>query len=213
MVRLLRLAFFACVVRFVMLVLLGVHVRRRELLPTQGPAVIVANHNSHLDTLALMALYPLRLLDRIRPVAAIDYFLTTRGLRFIAEDIVRTVPVKRHREDPDEDPMVECHKALERGEILILYPEGTRGEPEKLAGFKKGIAHLVKAHPGVPVTPVFMHGLGKVLPKGSLVPVPFTCDVFVGPAYRWEGSIEGFMARTEAAMTALAAEGRFPVWE
>jgi hypothetical protein len=63
------------------------------------------------------------------------------------------------------------------------------------------------------VTPVFLHGLGKALPKGSMLLVPFNCDVFVGPAFRWEGSVEGFMARTEAAMASLAAEGEFAPWE
>lgn len=211
--RLLRLVFFACLVRPVLALVLGVHVRRRELLPKAGPAVIVANHNSHLDTLTLMALYPLAMLDRLRPVAAMDYFLTSRGMRFLAEEIIRIVPVSRAGLKEGEDPLAGCLAALDRGEILIFYPEGTRGEPERLARFKKGLAHLARARPEVPVTPVFLHGLGKALPKGSLLLVPFNCDVLVGPTYRWEGSVEGFMARTEAAMAALAAEGRFPAWE
>lgn len=213
MLRLLRLAFFACLVRPVLALVLGVHVRRRDLLPKAGPAVIVANHNSHLDTLTLMALYPLAMLDRLRPAAAMDYFLTSRGMRFLAEDIIRIVPVSRAGLKPGEDPLAGCLAALDRGEILIFYPEGSRGEPERLARFKKGLAHLAKARPEVPVTPVFLHGLGKALPKGSPLLVPFNCDVFVGPAYHWEGSVEHFMARTEAAMAALAAEGRFPAWE
>jgi hypothetical protein len=43
--------------------------------------------------------------------------------------------------------------------------------------------------------------------------IPFNCDVFVGPAYRWEGSIDGFMTRTAAALSAMAAEGGFSTWE
>lgn len=211
--RLLQWAFFALVVRPVLLVVLGVHVRRRELLPRQGPAVIVANHNSHLDTLTLMSLYPLSMLGRLRPVAAIDYFLTSRFMRFLAEEIIHIVPVSRAGVRPGEDPLAACLAALDRGEIVIIYPEGSRGEPERLQRFKRGVAHLAKARPEVPFTPVFLHGLGKALPKGSTLLVPFNCDVFVGPAWHWEGTVEGFMAGTEAAMAALAAEGRFPVWE
>jgi len=210
---LLRWLCFALIVRPVFLLFLGVHVRRQELLPMQGPAVIVANHNSNLDAPLLMALYPLDKLRLLRPAAAIDYFLTDPLRRFVAEKIIRILPVERGGARAGRDPLTGCYEALDRGEIIIIFPEGSRGEPERLQALKKGVAHLVKARPGTPVTPVFLHGLGKVMPKGSLLPVPFNVDVLVGPAYCWEGSIDGFMARTQAAMASLAAEGGFPPWE
>jgi len=213
MTRLLRLFFFACIVRPVLLIGLGVHVRRRELLPQNGPAVIVANHNSNLDALLLMALYPLSKLDILRPAAAIDYFFASPWRRYIAEEIVGILPVERGGAQAGRDPLTGCYEALDRGEIVLIFPEGSRGGPERLPELKKGIAHLAKARPEVPVTPVFMHGLGKAMPKGSLLLVPFNCDVFVGPTFRWQGSVDGFMEQAEAAMAALAAEGEFPTWE
>lgn len=208
----LRWLSFALVVRPVLMLFLGVHVRRRELLPMQGPAVIVANHNSNLDAPLIMALYPLDKLRLLRPAAAIDYFLTDPLRRFVAEKIIRILPVERGGAKAGRDPLTGCYDALDRGEIIIIFPEGSRGEPERLQEFKKGVAHLIKARPLTPVTPVFIHGLGKVMPKGSMLPVPFNVDVLIGPAYGWEGNIEGFMARTDAAMGALAAEGEFPPW-
>jgi 1-acyl-sn-glycerol-3-phosphate acyltransferase len=95
----------------------------------------------------------------------------------------------------------------------VIFPEGTRGEPETLQAFKKGIGHLAKARPKVPIVPVFMHGLGKALPRGSALLVPFNVTVSVGEALHGKESYDVFVAELEAAMTALAAQEKLPVWE
>jgi len=214
MTRFLQMAFFAVIVRPILMIILGVHVRRRELLPADGPAVLIANHNSHLDTLTLMALYPLRDLHKIRPVAAMDYFMTKPLMRWIACDLIGIIPVDRKTGVKEGgNPLEGALTALDQGHILVLFPEGSRGAPEELTTFKKGIAHLSAARPDVPVTPIFTHGLGKSLPKGSMVLVPFNCDVFVGPALTYPGTIDGFMTDMTEAMEALAAEGEFPAWK
>jgi 1-acyl-sn-glycerol-3-phosphate acyltransferase len=210
---LLRLLFYGVLVRLVVLFVLGLNVRHREHLPTAGPAIIAANHNSHLDAMVLISLLPLRLLPRIRPVAAADYFLRG-GLRsWLATEVVGIVPIRRKREHADDDLLAPVQAALERGDILVFFPEGTRGEPEQLAEFKSGLARIVERCPRVPVVPVFMHGLGKALPRGDWVLVPFFLDVFVGEALRWGGDREAFMADYRARMAALRALGSFAAWE
>jgi 1-acyl-sn-glycerol-3-phosphate acyltransferase len=213
MIRILRHLFFLMVVRPLVLFVLGVNLRHRERLPLAGPAILAANHNSHLDTLLLMTLFPQNLLDGVRPVAATDYFLASRGLAWFARNIIGIIPVVRNAHAFHGDPLAECDAALGRNAILILFPEGSRGEPEKLGAFKNGIAHLARRHPAVPVVPVFLHGLGKVLPKGEILPVPFFVDVFIGEPLVWSGDKVAFMAGFDQRIHALAEEGKFPAWD
>ncbi len=183
----LRYLFFGLVVRPVVLFILGLNVRNRSRLPQKGPAIVVANHNSHLDTMVLMTLLPFRKLKDVHPVAAADYFLRTRLLSWFALSIIGIIPLKRQLKASHSDPLAEVSEALAQGKILILFPEGSRGEPEKMGVLKNGVSHLAKRHPEVPVIPVFLHGLGKALPKGEGLLVPFFCDVFVGEPVYWPG--------------------------
>ncbi len=201
---LLRWLFFNLLIRPLVLIVLGLNVRRRDLLPTKGPAVVVANHNSHLDTMVLMTLFPNNLLGKIRPVAAIDYFFANRWIRWFASEIVRIIPFERRKNVDAGDRFEAVSAALENDEIVIFFPEGTRGEPEALSEFKKGISHLAERHPHVPIIPVFMHGLGKALPAGEALLVPFFCDVFVGTPQYFECTRNEFMDNLNAAMCELA---------
>ena len=131
--QILRIAFFALIVRPLMMIVLGTNVRRGELLPSSGPAIIVANHNSHLDVFALMNVLGLKRLPSVRPVAAADYFMTRRLRRWFATRIVGIIPIDRSkiRREKGKHPLDPISEVLEKEGIVLLFPEGTRGEPEK----------------------------------------------------------------------------------
>ena len=209
----LKRLFFALVVRPFLLVVTGTNVRHSERLPGGGPALLVANHNSHLDTVVLMSLFPGRLLDRIRPAAAADYFLRSGPLAWFSRTLIGIIPVSRGGRGAGEDPLAGVSRALEADSIVIFFPEGTRGEPERFKEIRSGIFHLSRLHPGVPIVPVFLHGLGKALPKGAFLPVPFFCDVFVGEPLERVDEKDAFLAGLKARFEALRAEGTFPEWE
>ncbi len=204
----LRLGFFALVVRPLMMIVLGMNVRRVELLPQQGPAIIVANHNSHLDVFALMNVLGLRRLRHVRPVAAADYFLTRPLRRWFATRIVGIIPIdrKQTRREDGKHPLEPISEVIRDGGIVLLFPEGTRGEPEHMDAFQTGVAHLARRHPEVPITPVFLHGLGKALPKGEAILVPFFCDLFVGTPIPQGLAKNEFMEALRQSMDALKAE-------
>ena len=213
MVRVLRLLFWILIGRPLVLVVLGLNVRNHKGLPQQGPAIVVANHNSHLDTFVLMTLFPLAQLNRLRPVAAADYFLRNRALAWFTLNIINMIPIERVRAGKrGEDPLQDCAKALEAGEILLVFPEGTRGESESLATFKGGVARLKEQYPDLPVVPVYMQGLGRALPKGEYTLVPVVVDVFVGEAVAWSGNRQAFTQALRDAVTTMAAGAPNRTW-
>ena len=71
-----------------------------------------------------------------------------------------------------EESLAVCRKLLETpGNILILFPEGTRSETGDLSRFRSGIGRLVEGT-DVPVIPCYLEGAFQALPKGAFVPRP-----------------------------------------
>jgi len=164
--------------------LLGLNINGRENIPKKGPAIIVGNHNSHLDGLVIMSLFPLKQWPMVRPIGAQDYFFQSRLMKFFAKYIVDIIPICRTGDRPKENLLDDCEDALKNNNIVIIFPEGTRGEPEHLGQLRKGVCHLSNKFPEAPIVPIFMHGLGKSLPKGEALLVPFFVDVIVNaPIY------------------------------
>jgi 1-acyl-sn-glycerol-3-phosphate acyltransferase len=188
-------------------VLTGADVYGREHLPAKGPAIVVANHNSHIDTLLMLTIFPAKTLKHVRPAAAADYFLANPLISWFSRNIIGIVPVERQKVGRDFDVLAPARAALERGDIVVIFPEGTRGEAsEGMGRLKGGVARLAADFPAAPVTPIWIAGAGRVLPKGRGVPVPLRCSVHIGPPLAWTGDRHGFMGDLREALETLSRE-------
>ncbi|MES2035585.1 MAG: lysophospholipid acyltransferase family protein [Pseudomonadota bacterium] len=184
--------------------LTGADVSGREHLPLKGPAIVVANHNSHMDTLLLLTIFPSKAMSRVRPAAASDYFLKDPMIGWVSRNLIGIVPVARDKVGTGEDVLAPAREALTAGDIIVVFPEGTRGNADdEMARLKSGVARLAEAFPEAPVTPIWIQGAGRVLPKGEVIPVPMNCAVLIGPPVRWAGKRTEFMDGLREALMKL----------
>lgn len=204
MTRILRTLFALCIVWPVIWLWLGLRVKHREKLPKGGPAIVIANHNSHMDVFALLSLFPLCRQADVHPVAAADYFLRNNIMGWFALNILNIIPVMR--KGREANPLARCEQALREGKTLILFPEGTRGEPGKLAPLKSGLWHLSKSMPDVPIIPVWLQGTERVMARGNRIPLPLFIDVTVGDALRFNADKNAFMDDLKCQLLALSPQ-------
>ena len=162
--------------------LVGVKIVPKKPLPPNAQYIIVANHNSHIDTMALMSSIPLKDLNRTHPVAAATYFGKKNWLAVLSKLFVNTILIKRSEEGGESTALDVLGNFLSKGHSLIIFPEGSRGEPEKMQGFRKGIGVLLQRNPHIPYIPVYIQGTGKILPKGERLIVPYDAIVHFGQA-------------------------------
>ena len=184
--------------------MLGFNARNIERLSAKGAHLVAANHNSHLDALVLLSLFRLSDLKGVKVVAAKDYFCRNKWMTWFSMNIIGIVPIDR--KGGTDDPLAPVMAALSENYTVIIFPEGSRGEAEKRQKFKYGIAKILEQMPNVTITPVFMHGLGKSLPRGEAVLVPFVCDVNIGEDISWCNDRQQLMGELETMFDRLEAE-------
>jgi 1-acyl-sn-glycerol-3-phosphate acyltransferase len=142
----------------------------RANLPTEPPFVLVANHASHLDALALASPLPLLLRNRVFALAAGDVFFDKTLRSAFAATFLNALPLWR-RKTPVKALAELRHRLLEEPCAYLIFPEGTRARDGRLTPFKPGIGMMV-AGTNVPVVPCHLHGTFEAWPSGRTVPAP-----------------------------------------
>jgi len=155
----------------------------RKNLPSEGSFVLVANHASHLDALCLLAALPYAWLHRAFPAAAQDYFFVSLPRLAIASIFVNAVPFARQIHA--RQSLNLCRRLLANpGNILILFPEGTRSVTGELGEFREGIGFLL-AGTTIPVIPCALLGARAAWPKGAWFPRPRRVRLVIGKPRRY----------------------------
>jgi 1-acyl-sn-glycerol-3-phosphate acyltransferase len=172
----------------------------RAHVPAEGPVILAPVHRSFADF-------------------AFSAFVTDRKLFFMAKDslwkrrplgwlllTLGAFPV--HRESADREALRHAEEVLRTGQVLVLFPEGTRKEGPEVAPLLEGAAFLA-ARTGARLVPVGIGGSDRAMPKGSHVPKPVRIRVVVGePVPAPERSEGGRVARSRVHATTEALRRR-----
>lgn len=183
----------------------GYRVLHPERVPRKGALIIAPTHLSHLDP----------------PLVACA---TRRQLRFMAKEelfrgafgtLIRSLGAFRvKRGEGDTESIRLAMSALEAGEVVLIFPEGTRGDGKRLGPLSKGVAMIAK-RTGAPVIPIAIVGTHLSMPRGVSKPRRAKFRVCFGEPLRYEDvAVEGperenrdrFLTELARRMVALSEE-------
>jgi 1-acyl-sn-glycerol-3-phosphate acyltransferase len=197
----------------------GVQVQWAGCEPSERQRIYFANHTSHLDFVVLWSALPSELRVHTRPIAARDYWVETPLRRYLAENVYKAVLVERgtaaKTKPQDESKFVgrsmieDLTAALGEHNSLILFPEGTRGNGEKIGEFRGGLYHLALRRPDVELVPAYLENMNRILPKGEYLPVPMLSLLTFGKPIQVEPHEhkDAFLERAREAVSSLRRIG------
>jgi 1-acyl-sn-glycerol-3-phosphate acyltransferase len=201
-------ALFGWVLRALTLLFTGVLARGHLPPRPDRPRIYYGNHTSHLDFMVIWTAIGGSHRRRTRPVAGGDYWEKGAVRRFIARHVIQALLVDR--DDPEKRKLAvpRMVAALDAGDSLILFPEGTRGDGSRIGEFKGGIYAVARERPDTELIPVYMTSLSRSLPKGEVVPVPVAGKAYFGEPIRLQAdeSREAFLERARQALIDCGAQ-------
>jgi 1-acyl-sn-glycerol-3-phosphate acyltransferase len=184
--------------------LTGAQARWQGCPPKAEQRIYFANHQSHVDLVLIWAALPEELRSITRPIAAKDYWTKTPFKQWITTAVFNAIYVDRIKTH-DQDPLEPLIDALNNGDSIILFPEGTRGNLGEPQAFKSGLYNLALKFPDVVLVPAWINNVQRVMPKGEVVPVPILCSVTFGAPIKVEADEErgAFLTRARHSVMSL----------
>jgi 1-acyl-sn-glycerol-3-phosphate acyltransferase len=179
-------------------VLVRLRVEGSEHFPTEGPVIIAANHLSFFDSVLLLFALP----RRVYALGKAEYAdrRITRWL-FCGAGMI---PVRRQQPADLAGAFDQARAVLDAGEVLAIFPEGTRSPDGQLHRGHSGAAHLA-LETGAPLVPIGIIGTNHILPAGARLVRPFRrATLRVGQPIR--PRCHGFTKSTNRARRALTDE-------
>ena len=187
----------------------------RANVPLNRPFLVAANHSSHLD----MGLVKEAIGDwgpRLTALAAKDYFFDDPIRRLYFESFTNLVPMDRH--GSLRESLRLASREIEKGNVLLIFPEGTRARDGVMSDFKPAIGYLSLGN-HVDILPIYLEGTYGSMPSGQMLPRRSGLVAHVGPVLTYEslrlatagaGRAESYRmvaAIAERAVRALAPPG------
>lgn len=164
---------FRVAARLTTVLLLRMRCKGREHIPAEGPALVCANHQSVLDPPLIGLAFDRRLnylarqtLFKSRLLAAVIHFLDA-------------IPIDR--DGSGLAGLKETLKRLRRGEMVLIFPEGSRTRSGEVSPLKPGFVAVARRS-RAPLLPVGLDGAFNVLPPGAVLPRPATVHLVIGEA-------------------------------
>ncbi len=172
--------------------------------PDTRQRVYFANHTSHLDAVVLWSCLPKDLRQLTRPVAAQDYWGTSRFRRFLAMSF-NAILIDRKKIKVHQSPVDVMIREIGDIYSLIVFPEGGRAADGEMGEFKSGLYYLAKKRPDLELLPVYMDNLNRILPRGEVMPVPLLSSITVGKSIYLEAgeSKSDFLNRASRSVKVL----------
>jgi long-chain acyl-CoA synthetase len=181
------------------------------------PVIFASNHQSHFDVPAILSALPAKWRYRVAPAMAKEFFDAhfhpknyprgkrfTNGLNYLLASLVFNAFPLPQREAGAREALRYASDLAAEGYCILIFPEGKRTDAGEVLPFQPGVGMLA-SRLKIPVVPVRIEGLERVLHKSAKFPAPGRAWVKFGPALRLEGSdYAGLAKRIEAAVRAIS---------
>ncbi|MCJ8312439.1 MAG: HAD-IB family hydrolase [Saccharospirillaceae bacterium] len=144
-------------------------------IPKTGGCIVIANHTSYLDHYMLYPLIGLVTGRRAKFISKVEHFKSPIFAKIIT--YLGAYPIDRH--SSAKAALDVCIELVKNGELLIIYPEGTRGDNRIMNEFKAGVV-LIQEKTQAPVLPVGIVGAFDAWSPAKKYPTTGTIDVTIG---------------------------------